>query len=64
LNKETWFDLGQTTESFYALLPRQADRVAKIRLVLISEESGSVAETEVSFGKQRFGMKYLVQVEV
>ncbi len=46
--------MGQTTESFFSLLPRQADRATKIRLFVITEEFGIVADTEISLGDQRY----------
>ena len=52
-SQETWFDMGQTTESLHKLLPQQADRAVKVRLVTISKHSGTVAETEVSIQPQR-----------
>ncbi len=52
-SQETWFDMGQTTESLHKLLPQQADRAVKVRLVTISKSSGTVAETEVSIQPQR-----------
>jgi len=51
--QDTWFDLGQTTESFFTLLPRHADRATKLKLIVITEESGAVAETEISIGPER-----------
>ena len=43
----TWFDMGQTTDSFYTLNPHQADRTIKIRLISIEKVGGIVAETDV-----------------
>jgi hypothetical protein len=43
----TWFDMGQTTDSFYTLNPHQADRTVKIRLISIEKVGGIVAETDV-----------------
>ncbi len=51
-SQETWFDMGQTTESLHRLLAHQKDRAVKVRLVTISKSSGTVAETEVSIQPQ------------
>jgi len=47
--QETWFDIGQTVESFHTLSPEEAVRAIKIRLLSISKEDGTVAEAETSF---------------
>jgi hypothetical protein len=51
-SQETWFDMGQTMESLHRLLPQQADRAVKLRLVTIAKSSGTVAETEISIQPQ------------
>jgi len=49
---ETWFDIGQTVESFHTFRPLEAGRATKIRLVAISGDKGTVAETELAFEGQ------------
>ena len=50
--QETWFDIGQTVESFHVLTPDQSARAVKIRLLSISADDGTVAETEVNVKTQ------------
>ena len=50
--EDTWFDIGQTVESFYSFRPEEAGRAVKVRLVAIGSDTGTVAETEVAFEGQ------------
>ena len=53
LLQNTWFDLGQTSESFYTFQPQQSDRAAKIRLISIERNEGIVAEAELIHEPQK-----------
>ena len=51
--QDTWFDIGQTVESFHTFQPEEAGKAVKIRLVAIASDKGTVAETELAFEGQK-----------
>jgi len=47
--QDTWFDLGQTVESFHTFRPEEDGRAVKIRVMAIAADKGTVTETELAF---------------